>query len=531
MKSILHHKAMVELVLPTVWFGAVTGVLTAALVVLYKFCAKHIIAFSEHGYEFLKSNPIWIPLVVAVLFGIAVLFAAVYKRVPNMRGGGIPTSIGILRGIIPMRWVRNVLGIFAMSLTGFLIGVPLGNEGPSVQMGTAAGRGSVFMFTRKKRAWDRYAMTSGACAGFSVATGAPISGILFAVEEAHQRISPIILIMATSSVMFAEIVNQILSPILGVSPELFDIPELPVLAMRELWIPLLIGLVMGLFAVLFLKYYRILRAFYNKIMKRVPHWGKIFFVFVLTLGFGLCSYSFISTGHHLILSLFDLASTPAIWVMLLILVVRATLTLSANANRITGGIFLPLLALGTLLSATLGKCIGELFGLGQEYYTVVLILGITACIAGMMKMPLTAIIFSVEALSGYGNIISVIVVASVAFIITEVFSAHSINDIVLDTRIDELHEGKQKNEIDTYVTVQEDSFAIGKQIRDIFWPNYLFVLSVQHNDSQNESSKADGGKELRVGDILHVHCTTYDEKQTMSELEAIIGEQPPSKQE
>ena len=520
-----YQSTVIRLVFPTVMFGAITGVLTAALVVFYKFCAKNIIGFSESGYDFLKQEPIWIPLVLVGLLGVAFLFSYIYKKAPNMRGGGIPTTIGVLRGLISMKWLQNVIGVFALSLTGFLIGVPLGNEGPSVQMGAAIGRGSVFMLTRKKRAWDRYAMTGGACAGFSVATGAPISGIFFAIEEAHQRITPSILIMATSSVMFAEVTNQFLSPLLGVSPELFDISSLRVLSTKELWIPLLIGVAVGLFAVLFLRYYRLLRAFYNKKLKKVPHWCKIFAVFCLTLGLGLCSYSFISTGHHLMLSLFDLASLPAVWVLLLILVVRATLTLSANTNRITGGIFLPILALGTLLSAALGKGVQELFGLGQDYYTVILILGITACIAGMMKMPLTAIVFSVEALSGYGNIISVIVVATVAFIITEIFSAHSINDIVLDTRVAELREGKVRVEIDSKVTVQEGSFAIGKQIRDIFWPHNMLILSVQHDNTHNRDPKAHGGKELQSGDVLHIHCNTYDVEQTRVELESIIGEQ------
>ena len=72
-----------------------------------------------------------------------------------------------------------------MSLLSFLMGVPLGNEGPSVQIGTAVGRGTTRIALRKRFAWDRYSMTGGACAGFAVATGAPISGILFAVEEAH----------------------------------------------------------------------------------------------------------------------------------------------------------------------------------------------------------------------------------------------------------------------------------------------------------------------------------------------------------
>ena len=33
----------------------------------------------------------------------------------------------------------------------FLFGVPLGNEGPAVQMGTAIGKGSVSVFAKKQR--------------------------------------------------------------------------------------------------------------------------------------------------------------------------------------------------------------------------------------------------------------------------------------------------------------------------------------------------------------------------------------------
>lgn len=518
-----------KMIFPAILFGAVTGILTAIVVVLYKYCTMQVIRTSEKGYHYLREHLQWVPLVLVVLFGVAFLLAYIYRVFSNLRGGGIPTSIGILRGIIPMKWLQNVIGIFALSLVSFLIGVPLGNEGPSVQMGTGVGRGSVFMLTKKKRAWDRYAMTGGACAGFSVATGAPISGILFAVEEAHQRISPIILIMATTSVMFAEIMNTFLSPLLGVSRMLFSIPSevLRPLPPKELWIPLLIGLAVGLFAVVFLKYYKVIVLSVNRAIKNFPHGFLIFGVFVLTVGLGLWSYDFISTGHHLMISLFD--GKESIWMLLLLLIVRSTLTICANSNRITGGIFLPLLALGTLVALILGKGFHHIFGLGEDYYTVILVLGITACIASMMKMPLTAIIFSLEALSLDDHILSVVVVVAVSYMITEIFGVHSINESVLERRIEALHEGKSRIEIDRKVTVQPGSFAIGKQIRDIFWPNNLFVLSVEHDDSKTLSSKAaKGGKEMREGDVLHVHCETYNEEHTMEALCAIVGEQPPT---
>ena len=72
--------------------------------------------------------------------------------------------------------------LFFGSVTSFLIGVPLGNEGPSVLMGTAVGKGCTDTLAKKHPAWSRYSMTGGACAGFAVATGAPISGILDAYK-------------------------------------------------------------------------------------------------------------------------------------------------------------------------------------------------------------------------------------------------------------------------------------------------------------------------------------------------------------
>jgi len=509
-------------ILPAVSFGALTGILTSLAVNLYKVFAKYAIAYSERGYHYVSEHLYLIPAVILCFLAPAFLFSYIYKRIPNLRGGGIPTSIGILRGIIPFKWVRNLVGIFGMSLVSFLLGVPLGNEGPSVQMGVAIGRGSVFSFGKRYRAWDRYSMTGGACAGFSVATGAPVSGVLFAVEEAHQRISPMILMIATTSVMFASITTELVAPIFGVSKSLFPAMQLPTLSAKEVWIPLVVGVVVGLFAVSFLTYYRLIFGFFNKTLRRIPHGWRILLVFVLTLGAGLFAFDFISTGHELILHLFE-GKTP-IYMLLLLLIVRSTLTLCANSNRITGGIFLPLMAVGALVSSLVGKTLGAVFGLDASYYTVILVLGIVACIAGMMKMPLTAIVFAVEALSCYDNIIYVIMVAGVSFIITEIFGAESINDRVLDNRVEELNEGKSPTVLDRYLTVRNGAFAVGKHVRDVFWPNGLFVLAHSHTVPVHSRDKH-AVKAMHASDILHVRCTTYDEAQTKEELNAILGDQ------
>ena len=504
------------------FIGAITGSLTATVVLLYKLCATHVIALSQKGYAYLRHQPILIPAVLLLMLGVAFLYAFVYRKHPNLRGGGIPTSIGVLRGLIPFRWVGNLIGTVMLSLTTFLFGVPLGNEGPSVQMGTAIGRGTVRSLSKKYRAWDRYSMTGGACSGFSVATGAPISGILFAIEEAHQRISPMILIVSSTSVMFASMITELLSPLLGVSPNLFPTFSLPPLRVTQAWIPAIIGLAVGLFAVLFLKYYHLINDFFRNKLKKLTHGVIIFMVFAATLLLGLASPSFISTGHHLILELMD--GTIILPMLLLLLVVRSTLTLSASSGRITGGMFLPILAIGTLLAAILAE-IFEWCGLSTDYHTLIILLGLTACIAGMMKTPLTAIVFAIEALGCYENILFIIIVAAVPFMITEIFSVKSINDSILETRIEEMYDGESKRVIDTFVTVQKNAFAIGKQVRDIFWPANLFVLSIKHTQKEDAEVDEHGGRLISEGDVLHVRYVTYNDMQTRLELTAIVGEQ------
>lgn len=512
---------VLNLLMPALVFGFITGTLTSVIVILYKLCAKHIIHISENAYVYLREHIYLLPLVLLAILGISLILAYIYKKTPNIKGGGIPTSVGILRGIITFKWLRSLIGVFLLSLTSFLIGVPLGNEGPSVQMGTAVGRGSVYTFAKKHRAWDRYSMTGGACAGFSVATGAPISGILFAIEEAHQRISPTIVIVASSSVLFANITSRLLCPLLGVSERLFEIPSIPTLDVKEYWLPLVVGLAIGLFSVGFLYYYRLIDKFHDKTLQKIPHFVKIFAILTLTVALGIISFSYISTGHELILELFENKET--VLVLAIILIVRTTLTLSANASGITGGTFIPILALGALVASLAGEGLLAL-GVDSELYTIILVLGITACISGSMKMPLTAIIFALEALSCYDNIIPVVITSFIAFLVTEMFGVKSINDVVIENRMEDEDHGTSQRVIDTYVTVQRGAFAIGKQIRDIFWPRNLFVLSLKHTSSNAEIDEH-GGKEIREGDILHIRYTATDSS-TKEELLAIVGNQP-----
>lgn len=519
MKLKAYMNYFVNLIFPAFVFGCVTGILTALVITLYKMCASYLIEFSESGYTFLRENLFWIPMVLLAFILFALLLSFLYNRVFNLKGGGIPTSIGIIRGILPVKWFSNLVGVFFLSLLSFLIGVPLGNEGPSVQMGTLLGKASVSPLLKKHRAWSRYSMTGGACAGFSVATGAPVSGIVFALEEAHQSFSPMIMIVASTSVMFAHITTETLSLFFNINTRLFHDISLPNFKILDIWIPIIVGITVGVLAVLVLKYYKLISAFINKKLSFIATKYKIFIVFVLTLAAGLVSYSFVSTGHHLIDEL--LFSSPSFWMLIAILIIRTTLTFSANSCGITGGLFLPIMSLGATVAAIVGKAMLTL-GVDNKYYTLIVILGITACISGMMKTPFTAMVFAIEALSCSGYILPVIVASCISYIITEMFDVKSITDIALDNSIENLYSGKERQIYDTFVKVKSSSFAVGKQIRDILWPSNLFVLSVKRDDKDAEVD-VHGGKQLKAGDILHVRYSTYDESVTKEELVSIVG--------
>ena len=511
----------VNLVFPACVFGVAGGGATAVIVLIYKLLAKYVIGASEAVYHLLGMYPYLIPLALGVLFLICVALSMIYKKAPDLAGGGIPNSIGILRGVFSFHWLRSLIGTIALSLVTFFTGVPLGNEGPSVQIGTAIGKGLSEPISKKHGVWSRYSMSGGASAGFAVATGAPVSGMMFVLEEAHQRISPMLLIVSAVSVSTAALVGELLSPVLDVSAALFPALAHLTLSVKDLWLPLLIGCAVGLFSVLFLRYYRIISVFFRKRLKKIGHRYKIFAVLALTLALGVVSSDFISTGHELIISLFE--GGGAVYMIFLLLLVRSTLTLSANTAGMTGGIFIPLLSIGALFSALIAKGLMAL-GLSEEYFTVILTLGIVACISGMMNMPLTAIIFSVEALSLGENILYVIVSAAVAFIIVELFRAKSINDSVIDNKIEKLYPNSEKTVIDTRVTVKAGSFAIGKQVRDVFWPANLFVLSVKRAGEEFSEINEHGGTVIEEGDILHIRYSTYNNEATERELRSIIGE-------
>lgn len=509
-----------NLLLPCVILSALVGIVTGVIIFLFKIIATYVIHLSERLYGFVRTNPQYLPLLLigAIILGLTVSF--ILKKARECRGGGIPTAVASIRGLIPLKWIQGLFVLFFSTLLTFLGGVPLGNEGPSVQMGTAAGKGiSKILGKQHSLAWERYIMTGGACAGFATATGAPLTGIMFALEDAHRRFSPTIFMVATVSVLTGSATQNLLCSLFGIQGEHWAFSQSIILPARFFWIAILIGMICGVCAILFTKLYRSFRTLSKHTLKRIPFEIKIISIFLIVAILGFFCEDFLGSGDHLIQKILH---GETMWYLLFAaFVIRALLMLCANNEGISGGVFIPTLTFGAIIGALVAEWILKLRIPAEEYYSVFIAIGMASFLAASSRTPITALLFSAEVLCGVGNSLPVGIGVILAYIMVETVGISSFTDSIIEAKIEREHEGKDAVIISTRMTVMPDSFAVGKEIRDILWPPTCTILSIDKNHSIIMPNMVG----LNVGDVLHIHYQTYDPNQTMDQLMSLLGEQ------
>ena len=503
-----------NILIPCLVFSTAAGAGTGLLIFLFKWAASAVIGLSASAYGEVREHPAYFPLLLlgALLLGLTASF--VLRKVPDCRGGGIPTAIALLRGLTTFHWLKSIVFVFGSAMLTYLCGVPLGNEGPSVQMGTAVGRGIV----KKHPAWDRYIMTGGACAGFAAATGSPFTGILFAFEEAHRRFSPMIVLTSATAVVAGSTVMKLLCSLTDMEYALFVFPAIAELPLPYYWTAPVVGLIVGFAAAVFTVAYRKIRHLVKYTLARVPFTVKITSVFLLTACIGYVSADCIGSGHDLV---DELMEGHGVWYLLIVwFLVRALLLLLANNADVTGGLFVPTLAFGAILGALCGDILTTAGILPEEYYSIMVMMGIAAFLGAASRTPLMALAFAGEALGGLPNLLPVTIGVTAAYLVVETLGIPAFTDTVVESKAEAAHAGKTAQIVDLHLTVAPDSFVVGKEIRDILWPPTCTVLSVHRNPDAPHDEPGIGG-----GDLLHVHYQTYEPEVTMAVLEALVGDQ------
>ena len=363
-------------------------------------------------------------------------------------------------------------------------------------------------------------MTGGACSGFAIATGAPLSGILFALEEAHRRFSTTLFTVASISVLMGTVTHRYLCFFFKVDTTFFDLAISRVLPMKYLWAAIIIGAMCGLCSLLFARFYRAVQRISQVTGRKLPFWARLVIIFGVTAVLGFWSADFIGSGHSLIEAILH---GKTLWYgLLLALFIRGVLMICANCEGVSGGIFVPNLAFGALIAALVSDGLIAAGLVDGSYYAILVVVGMASFLAASSRTPVTAIAFAAEALCVASNIIPVVFGVVVSYLIVEVSGRISFADAVIERRAEAARQGRDPVIVDTHMTVQKGSFADGMEIRDVLWPPTCVVLSM---DRKLSDAPHHGSGEVCAGDVLHLHYQTFEPAETLGILTAILGDQ------
>jgi len=432
-----HSKTPAQMIRCLTW-GAVIGCAVGIIIFFFKLCAHYLEEVSHHIYVVTSQRPAVAVLVFAGLILMASAMYLLHRIAPEVRGGGIPRATGIMRGNLNCNRVRTLFGTIIGSFISFFAGLPLGSEGPGVLIGTSLG--AMLAPTGKKSGWSRYSPTAGAGAGFAVATGAPITSILFILEEVHRHMTvPLVLITSAASLV-ASFVNVALCGAFGMSPVLFGEVSIGELSLSHAPYILLLGVIVAVCVWVFDVCIVSLKHLTDKMGKRLPDIVKLLFVFMSVGIMGLVNPSALYGGHGLILGIINVRMVPILLVILFTW--RFFMTIFTSNSKATGGAFVPTLCIGALIGALSFEVL-SLIGMPAELSSTVILISMCAFLGGTMRAPLTATFFFVEATAPSGNMLYAALAVFVVHFITMSLGRHSFNDVMLEEMV-EAQNGKDE---------------------------------------------------------------------------------------
>lgn len=344
----------------------------------------------------------------AIGFVIAVLTRYVF---PAVRGSGVnqtKAALYIHNGYIS---VRTVIGKFFLSALAIGSGQSLGPEDPALQIG--AGVASLIgRRMRLSRERLRLFAPVGAAAGLAAAFNAPISAILFVIEEVIGKWSAGVL----GSIVLAAVSSVVVARWFWGDQPMFRVPSITLRDPRELLAYSVLGVIGGVSSLIFAKALGYLRPR----LRSQPQWlqmlhpplagllvgGIGYFGFPEVMGAG---YGSIDQAMHAQFAFKMLLA------LALLKIVATTLSFSSGTP---GGMFAPTLFIGAMLGASVGSyekiLLPHLTGSIGSYALV----GMGVLFAAFLRAPLTSVFMVLEVSGNYSIILPVILANTIAYLIS-----------------------------------------------------------------------------------------------------------------
>ncbi len=351
---------------------------------------------------------------------IAVLVIHVF---PLARGSGVnqtKAALYIYNGYIP---IRTAIGKFITAALAIGSGHSLGPEDPSLQIGAslASALGRSMKLSRDRM---RLIAPVGAAAGLAAAFNAPISAVLFVIEEVIGRWTAGIL----GSVVLSAVSSVVVMRWFLGSESLFRIPAVQLQRPSELIAYAILGVVGGLASVVFASGIATLRPW----CKSLPRWTQYFQPAIAGLLIGVIAvlgapqvmgagYVYIDEAMH----------GQFTWQMLGILAgLKIVATLLSFVTGTPGGMFAPTLFIGAMLGAAVGGAehvlLPHLTGSPGTYALV----GMGVLFAGFLRAPMTSVFMVLEVSGNYSIILPVMVANTFAYLIARGLQPIPIFDVL-----------------------------------------------------------------------------------------------------
>jgi chloride channel protein, CIC family len=396
----------------TLLIGALVGLAVVAFIVLTERFGARIDATVAAA---------WRRLVVPIVGSLSMGFL-LYKYFPDARGSGVPQTKAALFARGGRISLRTVFGKFFCTSATLASGIPLGREGPSVQVGAgiASVLGRALGLSPEK---IKALIPVGAAAAVAAAFNTPLAAVLFALEEVVGDLHAPVL----GSVVLASATSwAVLRLLLGNDP-LFKVPQYQLVSPVELFIYAVLGLLGGLLSLAFTKSLLKLRERFLRLPRKTTWFqpaaggmvvGLMGWFVPQTLGVG---YSYVGQV---------LNGGMAFKLMVLLLVLKLIGVVVSYASGNAGGIFGPALFLGAMLGGAVGSVAHNLFPGHVATAGAYALVGMGTTFAGIVRAPMTSVVMIFETTRDYSVIVPLMISNLVSFFVSSRFQRQPIYEVL-----------------------------------------------------------------------------------------------------
>lgn len=367
--------------------------------------------------------PAWLVLPGFGLIGGLISGLLVEKIAPEANGSGISQVKAVLAKFPMALDFRVAVVKLLSSVIAIGSGLPLGREGPTLQIGAALANELSRVFPTSPD-YRRQMIAAGAGAGLAAAFNAPITGVLFVVEELLQDVSG--LTMGTA--ILASFIGAVVSRWLGGHSLILELTALKTnFSLQEIPFYLLLGVVAGLLGALFNKG---IIAFLNLNRSRL----RVGLPLKIGLAGLICGLvvAFLppdfrdSAGLREVLTAGELSPQ----VVFVAFVVQFLLTLIAYGSGAPGGLLVPPLLLGSALGYLFG--IAEHNILGVTAPTTYALAGMGTFLSAVARVPITSIVIVFEMTTNFNLVLPLMIGSVVAYLVAEKVMPGSLYDLLLE---------------------------------------------------------------------------------------------------